>query len=61
MSNPSINKRQKERNRQDRQREKQAKRQQRRGERTHRDPTAPGVDLDIAGIMPGPQPRPEAS
>jgi hypothetical protein len=57
VSNPSVNKRQKERNRQDKQREKEAKREQRRREKADRGPTAPGgVDPDIAGIVPGPQP-----
>lgn len=55
MSNPSVNKRQKEKNRQDKQREKQAKRQQRKNERGPTD-ASPGVDPDIAGIVPGPQP-----
>jgi len=56
LSNPSVNKRQKERNRQDKQREKEAKRAQRKRERAERGPAAPGVDPDIAGIVPGPQP-----
>lgn len=56
MGNPSINKRQKERSRQDRQREKEAKRQQRRQDKAQRTPTESGVDPDIAGIVPGPQP-----
>jgi hypothetical protein len=56
MSNPSVNKRQKEKNRQDKQREKDAKRKQRREERENRPAGAPGVDPDIADIVPGPQP-----
>ena len=56
MSNPSVNKRQKEKQRQDRQREKEAKRQQRRNDKAQRSPTDQGVDPDIAGIVPGPQP-----
>jgi hypothetical protein len=59
LSNPSVNKRQKERNRQDRQREKEAKRAQRKRERAERGPATPGVDPDIAGIVPGPQPPSE--
>ena len=59
MSNPSVNKRQKERNRQDKQREKEAKRQQRRAEKAQKPATADDVDPDIAGIVPGPQPPPE--
>jgi hypothetical protein len=56
MSNPSVNKRQKEKNRQDRQREKDAKRRQRREARANRPSGQDGVDPDIAGIVPGPQP-----
>ena len=57
-SNTTFAKRQKERARQDRQREKDAKRKQRREEKdaTPRAPTEEGVDPDIAGIVPGPQP-----
>ena len=57
MSNPSVNKRQKERNRQDKQREKVAKRQERKTEKDQRPASAPGIDPDIADIIPGPQPR----
>jgi hypothetical protein len=58
MSNPSINKRQKEKNRQDKQREKLLKRQQRgKSERPKTDSS--GIDPDIAGIVPGPQPPPQ--
>ena len=57
MSNPSVNKRQKERQRQERQREKSAKRQERKREKDGRPEGAPGTeDPDIAGIVPGPQP-----
>ncbi|MEZ4293372.1 MAG: hypothetical protein R3B70_00225 [Polyangiaceae bacterium] len=60
MSNPGFNKRQKEKTRQDKAREKEAKRQQRRNERGQPDASAtPGVDPDIAGIIPGPQPPAE--
>ena len=56
MSNPSVTKRQKEKNRQDKQREKEAKRRQ----KPDRPTRAPGEeDPDIAGIVPGPQPIPE--
>ena len=59
-SNTTFAKRQKERARQDRQREKDAKRKQRRAEGpAPRGPVEPGVDPDIAGIVPGPQPVPE--
>jgi hypothetical protein len=54
--NPSVNKRQKEAARQDRAREKADKRKQRRDEKSQRAPGADGVDPDIAGIVPGPQP-----
>ncbi len=59
MSNPSVNKRQKEKNRQDKQREKDAKRKQRREERDNRPAGETGIDPDIAHIVPGPQPLPE--
>jgi len=55
MSNPSIQKRQKERDRQEHQRAKAEKRKQRR-EDTVKPKTADGEDPDIAGIVPGPQP-----
>jgi hypothetical protein len=55
-SNSTFQKRQKEKARIDRQREKEAKRKQRRDERPERVASAPGVDPDIAGIIPGPQP-----
>lgn len=62
MSNPSVNKRQKEKNRQDKAREKLVKRQQRktndRGE-VERDASGAEIDPDIAGIVPGPQPPAE--
>jgi hypothetical protein len=54
--NPSINKRQKERDRQERQRAKAELRKQRRDAKNSKIPTAPGEDPDIAGIVPGPQP-----
>jgi len=61
MSNPSVNKRQKEKNRQDKQREKLVKRQQRsKNERPRTDSPDGDVDPDIAGIVPGPQPLPDA-
>ncbi|HVW29575.1 MAG TPA: hypothetical protein VHC69_29630 [Polyangiaceae bacterium] len=52
----SLNKRNKEKQRQERQREKQSRRQERREQRDNRVPTEPGMDPDIAGIVPGPQP-----
>jgi hypothetical protein len=58
-SNTTFQKRQKERARLDKQREKDAKRKQRRDERPAQTAGEPGVDPDIAGIIPGPQPIPE--
>jgi hypothetical protein len=55
-NNPSVKKRQREKERQDRRQEKAVIKQQRRGERAAREPGEPGVDPDIAGIVPGPQP-----
>ena len=59
MSNPSVNKRQKERDRQEKQKDKQAKRQERAAEKAARPAGEEGEDPDIAGIVPGPQPRPD--
>jgi hypothetical protein len=55
----TFSKRQKEKNRQDRQREKEMKRQQRRDRPLKPTPDDAGVDPDIAGIIPGPQPPPD--
>jgi hypothetical protein len=52
----SLNKRLKEKARQEKQQDKAEKRNQRKLERNQRTPTAPGEDPDIAGIVPGPQP-----
>jgi hypothetical protein len=57
--NPSVNKRQKERQRQERQKEKAARKKLRQEEKQNRAPQQDGVDPDIAGIVPGPQPRAE--
>ena len=54
--NPSLNKRQKERERQERQKAKAEKKKARREEKATRAPGAEGEDPDIAGIVPGPQP-----
>lgn len=59
MSNPSVNKRQKERQRQERQREKSLKREDRKREKATKPDSSTGEDPDIAGIVPGPQPPPE--
>jgi len=57
--NPGSTKRQKEANRRDKQRRKDEKKEQRKREKEQRgDPSlTPGEDPDIAGIVPGPQPR----
>lgn len=55
-TNPSVNKRQKEKARQDKQREKEERRKQRKEEKASRPEPLPGEDPDIAGIVPGPQP-----
>jgi hypothetical protein len=59
VANPTINKRQRERQRQDRQRDKAAKREERKREKANRPTNESGEDPDIAGIVPGPQPPPE--
>ena len=56
---PRSSKRQKELARAERQREKDERREQRRKEKADRPDLPDGVDPDIAGIVPGPQPRPE--
>jgi hypothetical protein len=55
----SVNKRIKEKAREEKQRDKSQRREERRKEREQREPAAPGVDPDIAGIVPGPQPPAE--
>ena len=59
MANPSMNKRLKERQRQEKQREKAAKRAERKNDKADRPPAEAGVDPDIAHIVPGPQPIPD--
>ena len=59
MSNPRASKRQKEQARQEKQRDKVAKRQQRKVDRSNRETPEEGVDPQIAGIVPGPQPPEE--
>jgi hypothetical protein len=61
MATIGANKRIKEKNRHDKQREKAQKRLERSRNKPERGPAEPGVDLDIAGIIPGPQPIPEDS
>ncbi len=53
----SLNKRNKEKARQERMQDKLHKREQRKVEKDNRPPAAPGEDPDIAGIIPGPQPE----
>jgi hypothetical protein len=58
-SNTTFQKRQKERARLDKQRDKAEKMKLRRAQPSARPTTEAGVDPDIAGIVPGPQPLPE--
>lgn len=58
-SSTTFQKRQKERARLDKQRDKAQKKKLRREQPSTRVTTEPGVDPDIAGIVPGPQPIPE--
>jgi hypothetical protein len=51
------NKRQKELARQEHQKEKEAKKAERARQKAERPDSADGVDPDIAGIIPGPQPK----
>jgi len=57
--NPGSTKRQKEAARRDKQRKKDEKKELRKREKESSpgQPLAPGEDPDIAGIIPGPQPR----
>ncbi len=57
MASETFKKRQKELARQNKQKEKAMRRQQRKDEKANRPPTASGEDPDLAGIVPGPQPR----
>ena len=58
-SKATFEKRARERARQEKRQEKAAKKAQRLEEKKGRGPLPPGVDPDIAGIVPGPQPRPD--
>ncbi|MDB4946371.1 MAG: hypothetical protein JWP97_5905 [Labilithrix sp.] len=58
-SNTTFQKRQKERARLDKQRDKTEEKKLRREQPNTRATTEPGVDPDIAGIIPGPQPIPD--
>ena len=55
----SFNKRNKEKKRQEKRLEKEQRRKERAEEKGQRGPLEDGVDPDIAGIVPGPQPIPE--
>jgi len=57
MSSDTYKKRQKELARQNRQKEKALRRQQRKEEKANAEPPRDGEDPDLAGIVPGPQPR----
>ncbi|HEX9307956.1 MAG TPA: hypothetical protein VF894_10730 [Anaeromyxobacter sp.] len=59
--NPGATKRQKEAARRDKQRRKDEKKEQRKREKADSptSPITPGEDPDIAGIIPGPQPKVE--
>jgi hypothetical protein len=57
--NPGHLKRQKEAKRAEKQREKDARREERKKEKSERPAGDAGIDPDIAGIIPGPQPKPE--
>jgi hypothetical protein len=58
-SNTTFQKRQKERARLDKQRDKSEEKKLRREQPHGRVTSEPGVDPDIAGIIPGPQPLPD--
>jgi hypothetical protein len=55
-SRPSQQKRARERQRQERQKDKQARRQEAAAQKANNPTRADGVDPDLEGIRPGPQP-----
>ncbi len=57
-SRPTQNKRARERARQEKQQQKAARRLESKERKALRPQAADGVDPDIAGIVPGPQPNP---
>jgi hypothetical protein len=57
--NPTQKKRQREILRKEQQAEKAARRAERKALKDERGPVEPGEDPDLAGIVPGPQPREE--
>ncbi len=58
VKRPTVSKRQKERKREERKQRKAEKLARRRAEKDEPTSTIQGEDPDIAGIVPGPQPRP---
>jgi hypothetical protein len=58
-SRPTVSKRAREKARIDRQKEKEARRAEARDRRSSAPPRSGDEDPDIAGIVPGPQPRPD--
>ncbi len=56
--NPSFQKRQRERRRQEKKEEKNRKKAERKRDHPGPPEAEEGQDPDIAGIVPGPQPRP---
>jgi len=56
---PSFSKRQKEQKRREQRQMKEEKARQRKLEKEQAPAAPPGVDPDIAGIVPGPQPLPD--
>lgn len=56
---PSFSKRQKEQARAEQAKRKAEKREQRKEEKANKPDSAPGIDPDIAHIVPGPQPLPD--
>jgi hypothetical protein len=59
VGSSTFEKRQKERNRQDKQRAKAAKKADRANNPDGKPVVNPGEDPDLAGIVAGPQPKPE--
>lgn len=58
-SRPTFQKREKERARVQKQRDKEARRQEAKERKSEVVAGSEGVDPDLAGIIPGPQPLPE--
>lgn len=58
MASTTFLKRERESKQRDKARDKEAKRKERQAEKPAREAGADGVDPDIAGIIPGPQPHP---